>query len=213
MKIFIDTASIEEINQIQKWLTLDGVTTNPSLIAKTGEKIETLIPKIADLVEGSVSAEVVETKEEPMFQEALKLHQLHKNVVVKIPLIKEGLNVVKRLKKEGIPTNVTLCFSPVQALLAAKAGASLVSIFVGRLDDIDHSGIQIVEETCEIFSHYDLKSQVLAASIRHQQHVLESAMAGASIITAPYKILKDLIHHPLTDIGLEQFLKSAGKLK
>ena len=211
MQFFIDTADLEEIKKVGGHIPIDGVTTNPSLIAKTGLKIEEVIPKIADLIPGPVSAEVLETEEKPMLEEARKLHRLHKNVVVKIPLIESGLKVVKQLSKENIPTNVTLCFSPLQALLAGRAGASIVSIFAGRLDDIGSSGMEAVGRTLDLFSHYDIKTKVLAASIRHNQHILESALLGADIVTAPPKILMNLAKHPLTDIGLKQFLTSAGR--
>lgn len=211
MKFFIDTANIEEIKKIHDHFPIDGVTTNPSLIAQTGENITNLIPKICNIVQGPVSAEVLETEEKAMFQEALLLARLHKNVVVKLPLIDTGLRVLRKLKKENISVNVTLCFSPLQALLAAQAGADMVSIFVGRLDDIEQSGMQTVSDTLDIFSNYNFNTKVLVASIRHSQHIFQSALIGADIITAPYKILKNLIRHPLTDIGLEKFLKSAGK--
>ena len=213
MKFFIDTSDLEQIKAIQKQFPIDGVTTNPSLIAKSGQSIESLIPKICDFIQKPVSAEVIATKEEVMFKEAITLSKLHKYVVVKIPLIKEGLKVVRRLKKEGIPTNVTLCFSSLQALMAAQAGASMVSIFVGRLDDIHQSGMDVVAETIEIFSNYSLDTKILVASIRNTEHVLQSALLGADIVTAPYKILDQLITHPLTNIGLEQFLKSYHESK
>ena len=210
MKFFIDTSDIEQIKKIKNQFPLDGVTTNPTLIAQSGQSIKELIPKICDIVQGPVSAEVLAVKEEQMFQEALELARLHKHVVVKIPLIAEGLKVVRRLKEKNISTNVTLCFSPMQALCAAQAGASMVSIFVGRLDDIEQSGMQVVADTLKIFSNYSLQTKILTASVRHTQHILESALLGADIVTAPYKILSSLVHHPLTDIGLEKFLKSAG---
>ena len=213
MKFFIDTSDIEQIKKIKTLFPIDGVTTNPSLIAQSGQSIKELIPKICDIVQGPVSAEVLAVKEEQMFQEALELAGLHKHVVVKIPLIPEGLKVVQRLKEKNIPTNVTLCFSPMQALRAAQAGASMVSIFVGRLDDIEQSGMQVVADTVKIFSNYSLKTKVLTASVRHTQHILESALLGADIVTAPYKILSQLVHHPLTDIGLEKFLKSARSVQ
>ena len=213
MKFFIDTSNLEQIQAIQKQFPIDGVTTNPSLIAQSGQSVATLIPKICDLVQKPVSAEVISTEEEAMFKEAITLSKLHKQVVVKVPLIKEGLKVVRRLQKEDIPTNVTLCFSALQALMAAQAGASMVSIFVGRLDDIHQSGMNVVSETIDIFSNYSLKTKVLVASIRNTEHVLQSALLGADIVTAPYKILDQLISHPLTNIGLEQFLKSYQESK
>ena len=211
MKFFIDTAHFDQIEKIQKEFPVDGVTTNPSLIAQTGDKIENVIPKICDFLQKPVSAEVIETKKEAMYKEALKLAKLHEKVVVKIPLTKDGLQVVSLLKKDGISVNVTLCFSALQALRAAQAGADMVSIFVGRLDDIEQSGMQVVADTIEIFSRYSLKTSVLVASIRHTQHVYQSALLGADIVTAPFKILSQIIHHPLTEIGLEQFLQSVKK--
>ena len=211
MKFFIDTAQFDQIQKIQEEFPLDGVTTNPTLIAQTGSTIEHVIPKICDFLQKPVSAEVIETKKTPMYQEALKLARLHEKVVVKIPLTVEGLQVIPLLKKEGISVNVTLCFSALQALRAAQAGADMVSIFVGRLDDIEQSGMQVVADTIEIFSKYSLKTSVLVASIRHVQHVYQSALLGADIVTAPFKILNNIVRHPLTDMGLEQFLKSVAE--
>ena len=213
MKFFIDTAQFDQIQKIQKEFPVDGVTTNPTLISQTGDTVENIIPKICNFLEKPVSAEVIETQQKPMYQEALKLAQLHEKVVVKIPLTKEGLQVVSLLKKEGISVNVTLCFSALQALRAARAGADMVSIFVGRLDDIEQSGMQVVADTIEIFSRYSLKTAVLVASIRHTQHIYQSALLGADIVTAPFKILNQIIRHPLTDIGLELFLKSVNESK
>ena len=213
MKFFIDTADLSEIKKISQNFPIDGVTTNPTLISQTGESTQNLIPKICDFVQKPVSAEVIETEKDKMYQEALNLAKLHKNVVVKLPLTKDGLAVCRLLKEKEIPTNVTLCFSPLQALRAAQSGATMVSIFVGRLDDIDQSGMQIVANTLEIFSNYSLKTEVLVASIRHQQHILDSALLGADIVTAPYKVLNQIIQHPLTDIGLEKFLESAQAIQ
>ena len=213
MKFFIDTADIKEIQKILKIFPVDGVTTNPSLISKAGLPLEECIPQICDLVNKPVSAEVINTESEKMYEEALKIAKLHEKTVVKIPLTPEGLKTVRLLKKEGVSVNVTLCFSPLQALSAALAGADMVSIFIGRLDDIEHSGIKVIRDTLKIFSNYSLKTQVLAASIRHTQHILDSALAGAHIITAPYKILSKIALHPLTDIGLKQFLESAKNSK
>jgi len=211
MKFFIDTANLSEIKKIMDIFPIDGVTTNPTLISQTGESTQSLIPKICDLVQKPVSAEVIETEKDKMYREALQLSKLHKNVVVKLPLTKDGLAVCRLLKE--IPTNVTLCFSPLQALRAAQSGATMVSIFVGRLDDIDQSGMQVVADTLEIFSNYSLKTEVLVASIRHQKHILDSALLGADIVTAPYKVLSQIIQHPLTDIGLEKFLASVREKK
>ena len=213
MKFFIDTADLSQIKQIIQTFPIDGVTTNPTLISQTGESIQDLIPQICDLVQKPVSAEVIETEKDKMYEEALHLSKLHKNVVVKLPLTTDGLAVCRRLKQEGISTNITLCFSPLQALRAAQSGATMVSIFVGRLDDIDQSGMQVVADTLETFSNYSLKTEVLVASIRHQQHILESALLGADIVTAPYKVLNQIIQHPLTDIGLEKFLESAQTIQ
>lgn len=209
MKYFIDTSNLEQIKKIKDKFPIDGATTNPSLIAQSGQSIKTLIPQICELVQGPVSAEVLAVEEQPMFQEALELSLLHKHVVVKIPLIPEGLKVVRRLKEKNIPTNVTLCFSPIQALMAAQAGADMVSIFAGRLDDINQSGMKTVEDSLKILKLYSLKTKVLTASVRGPQHILKSALIGADIVTAPYAVLNQLLHHPLTDIGLEKFLKSA----
>ncbi|MDE0151445.1 MAG: fructose-6-phosphate aldolase [Bdellovibrionales bacterium] len=213
MKFFIDTANFSEIKKIIDVFPIDGVTTNPTLISQTGESIQSLIPKICELVQKPVSAEVIETEKDKMYQEALQLSKLHKNVVVKLPLTKDGLAVCRLLKEKEIPTNVTLCFSPLQALRAAQSGATMVSIFVGRLDDIDQSGMQVVADTLEIFSNYSLKTEVLVASIRHQKHILDSALLGTDIVTAPYKVLNQIIQHPLTDIGLKKFLESAQALQ
>ncbi len=213
MKFFIDTADLNQIKQIIQVFPIDGVTTNPTLISQAGESTQNLIPQICDLVQKPVSAEVIETEKDKMYQEALNLAKLHKNVVVKLPLTKEGLAVCRLLKEKEIPTNVTLCFSPLQALRAAQSGATMVSIFVGRLDDIDQSGMQVVADTLEIFSNYSLKTEVLVASIRHQQHILDSVLLGADIVTAPYKVLNQIIQHPLTDIGLEKFLESARAIQ
>jgi len=211
MKFFIDTSDLEQIKTLKKIFPVNGVTTNPTLIAQSGKSIKELIPQICEVVQAPVSVEVLETKEQAMYEEALKLSQLHKHVVVKLPLISDGLKVATRLKEKNIPTNVTLCFSALQALQAALCGATMVSIFVGRLDDTGQSGMQVVSDTIEIFSNYGLQTQVLVASIRHTQHIQQSALLGADIVTAPYKILKNLVHHPLTDIGLEKFLASAKK--
>ena len=213
MKFFIDTADLNEIKKIMQVFPIDGVTTNPTLISQTGRTVQDLIPQICDLTQKPVSAEVIETEKNKMHQEALNLAKLHKNVVVKLPLTKDGLAVCRLLKEENIPTNITLCFSPLQALRAAQSGAEMVSVFVGRLDDIDQSGIQVVADTLEIFSNYLLKTEVLVASIRHQKHILDSALLGADIVTAPYKVLHQIVQHPLTDIGLKKFLESAKAVK
>lgn len=207
MKIFLDTAKVSEIREAASWGVLDGVTTNPTLVAKEGRDFKTLLLEICSLVDGPVSAEVVATTVDEMIEEAHLLAAIHKNIVVKVPLIVNGLKVVKRLSQEGIRTNVTLCFSPAQALLVAKAGATFVSPFVGRLDDISHDGIGLIREIKAVYSPYNFSTQILAASLRHPLHVVEAAKIGADIGTLPFKVLGQLIKHPLTDLGLERFLK------
>ena len=214
MKLFLDTAHIEEIKEASQLGLVDGVTTNPSLVAQTEQSHEDLIKEICEFLKDKpVSAEVLAVKEEEMYQEAKKLAQIHPSVVVKIPLIAEGLKVVKRLSQEKIPTNVTLCFSPNQALLAAKAGATYISVFVGRLDDIGHNGCEIAQDCHDILQEYNFSSQLLGASIRHPKHILELALAGIPVSTLPFKAFKQLLKHPLTDIGLEKFLADAKKHK
>lgn len=206
MKIFIDTANINEIKEAASMGVLDGVTTNPSLVAKEGKDFKALLKEICAVVDGDISAEVVSTELDGMLREGRELAKIHDNIVVKVPLIKEGLKAVKCFKAEGIKTNVTLCFSPNQALLAAKAGAYIISPFVGRLDDISTSGMQLIEQILTIYRNYDFDTQVLVASIRHPLHVVESAMMGAHIGTMPFSVITQLIKHPLTDIGLDRFL-------
>lgn len=207
MQIFLDTASIKEIREAMSWGVLDGVTTNPTLVAKEGRDFKTLLLEICSVVDGPVSAEVVGTHCEEMVSEGRSLARLHPNIVVKVPLLLEGLKAVKIFSSEGIKTNVTLCFSPVQALLAAKAGASYISPFVGRLDDISMAGMDVVRDIKAIYNQYGYPTKVLAASLRHPLHVLEAAKLGADVGTLPYKVLEQLVKHPLTDIGLERFLK------
>ena len=212
MKLFLDTAFIEEIKQAHSQGLLDGVTTNPSLVAKTNTKHEELIKEICEFLKDKpVSAEVLSVTEEEMYNEAKKLSEIHPSVVVKIPLISEGLKVVKRLSKEKIKTNVTLCFTPNQALLAAKAGATFISVFVGRLEDIGHKGCQIALGCHNILQHYNFPSQILGASIRHPKHILDLSEGGIPVCTLPYKVFNQLIQHPLTDIGLKKFLEDAKK--
>lgn len=206
MKLFVDTANIDEIKDAWEMGILDGVTTNPSLVAKTGRKFEEVIREICDIVDGPISAETVTLEHKSIFQECLKLSKINKNIVCKIPLIPEGLKAVKMCATEGIKVNVTLCFSPNQALLAAKAGATYISPFVGRLDDITHIGMDLIEQIVTIYKNYDFATQVLVASVRHPLHVLEAARMGAHVCTMPYKVLKQLSQHPLTDIGLKKFL-------
>ncbi len=206
MKFFIDTASIAEIREAASLGVLDGVTTNPSLVAKEGKKFRELLDEILEIVDGPVSAEVVSTDMPGILKEARELAKIHKNIVVKVPLIKEGLKAVRILSEEGVRTNVTLCFSPTQALLAAKAGATYISPFIGRLDDISRDGMELIEQIVTIYGNYGYTTQVLAASIRHPIHVLQAALIGADVATMPLKVLEQLIHHPLTESGLERFL-------
>jgi transaldolase len=211
MKIFIDSADLSEIKEAVAMGAVDGCTTNPSLLAKVGRKIETAIPEICELVDGPVSAEVVATECEAILKEGRALAKLHKNVVVKVPLIAEGLKAVRIFTKEGIKTNVTLCFSPTQALLAAKAGATYISPFIGRLDDISYEGMELIEQIVTIYSNYDFETQVLTASIRHPMHVVQAALLGAHCGTMPIGVIRQLIKHPLTDAGLDKFLADAKK--
>ncbi len=207
MQFFIDTANISEIKRINAWGILDGVTTNPSLIAKeSGKPFEAIIEEICGIVDGPISAEVISMEAPEMIQEGKKLAKIHKNVVVKLPLIPEGLKACKALSAEGIKTNVTLCFSATQGLMAAKAGATYVSPFVGRLDDINLVGMELIEDLVQIFANYDLATQVLAASIRSPRHVTESALAGAHVASIPTKVFDQMIQHPLTDKGIEGFM-------
>ena len=212
MKFFIDTANIEEITKANELGLLDGVTTNPSLVSKEGREFKELIKEICDMVDGPVSAEVVSTDAQGMIDEARELVKIADNIVVKIPLIKEGLKAVKTLSGEDIKTNVTLCFSSVQALMAAKAGAAYISPFVGRLDDISHRGMELVEQIISIYDNYGFETEVIVASIRNPLHVLEAALMGADISTIPYKVMEQLIKHPLTNIGLENFLADWKKM-
>jgi len=213
MKFFIDTANIEEIKSANDLGLLDGVTTNPSLVAKEGRDFRELIKEICDIVDGPVSAEVVSTDMEGMIKEARDLVKIADNIAVKIPLIKEGLKAVKILSQEGIQTNVTLCFSPLQALMAAKAGASYISPFVGRLDDISHRGMELIEQIATIYGNYGYETEIIVASVRNPLHVLDAALMGADIVTTPYKVMEQFIKHPLTDIGLEKFLADWNKMK
>jgi len=212
MKFFIDTANVEEIKKANALGLLDGVTTNPTLVSKEGREFKGLIQEICSIVEGPVNAEVVSTEAEGMIAEAKDLAKLAHNIVVKIPLIKEGLKAVKALSGEGIKTNVTLCFSPVQALMAAKAGAAYISPFVGRLDDISERGMDLVEQIITIYENYGYDTEVIVASIRNPVHVLDAALMGADIATIPYKVMEQLINHPLTTIGLDKFLADWKKM-
>ena len=206
MKFFIDTASLAEIKEANDLGVLDGVTTNPSLVAKEGKEFIPLLKEICAIVKGPISAEVLSTEYEGMMKEGRELAKIHDNIVVKVPLIKDGLKAVKALKAEGIRTNVTLCFSANQALLAAKAGAFFISPFVGRLDDISTNGMDLIGQIVTIYHNYGYDTQVLVASVRHPLHVIDAAMMGADICTMPFKVIDQLIKHPLTDIGIERFL-------
>ena len=213
MKIFIDTANIEHIKEANALGIIDGVTTNPTLVAREGKDFIALISEITRIVNGPISAEVINLQYEEMTEEARKLSKIHKNIVIKIPLIPDGLKAVRILSGEGIKTNVTLCFSANQALLAAKAGATYISPFIGRLDDISHIGIDLVRDIKTIYNNYDFKTEIIVASVRHPLHVLEAAKIGADIVTVPYEVLMQLIKHPLTDIGIERFLNDWKKMK
>ena len=212
MKIFLDTANLDELKKGAAWGIVDGVTTNPSLIAKEGKPIEEQIKRICDIVDGDISAEVVATTYDEMVKEGRSLAKIHKNVVVKLPLIRDGIRACKTLSGEGIRLNVTLCFTAAQALLAAKAGAYIISPFVGRLDDIGLVGMDLIRSIAKIYSNYGFKTQILAASLRSTLHVVEAAEAGSHIGTMPFKVLDGLFNHPLTDKGLEQFLKDYAKV-
>jgi transaldolase len=207
MKIFIDTANVEEIKKAAAFGILDGVTTNPSLIAKEGRDLKEVIEEICSIVDGPISAEVISLESVKMVEEARELVKLHKNIVIKIPMCAEGLKAVSILSKDGIKTNVTLIFSAQQALLAAKAGASFVSPFMGRLDDIGNGGIQVIEDIAQIFDYYGIDTEIISASIRTPMHVLDCAKAGSHIATIPYKVIVQMIGHPLTDAGIEKFLE------
>ncbi len=212
MKIFLDTGNLDELKKAAQWGIVDGVTTNPSLIAKEGKKIEDQIAAICEIIDGDISAEVVSTKAEDMIPEGRKLAKIHKNVVVKVPLTRDGIIACSTLSKEGIRLNVTLCFSAGQALLAAKAGAYIISPFVGRIDDMGGNGVDLIRQICTIYKNYNFKTQVLAASLRTPPHVIDCALAGAHIGTMPFKTLDMLFNHPLTDKGLEQFMKDWAKV-
>jgi transaldolase len=212
VKFFLDTANLDELKKGASWGIVDGVTTNPTLIAKEGRPIEEQVRMICDIVDGDISAEVISTEAEAMLGEGRKLAKIHKNSVVKCPLTRDGIKATSAFSKEGIRVNVTLCFSAAQALLAAKAGAYIVSPFVGRLDDIGAVGMDLIREITQIYDNYGFKTQILAASLRGPLHVIDSAMAGAHIGTMPFKVLDALFNHPLTDKGLDQFLKDYNKV-
>lgn len=207
MKLFIDTANVEEIRKANDMGVICGVTTNPSLIAKEGRNFEEVVREITSIVDGPISAEVISLDSEGMIREAIELSKIHKNIIIKIPMTAEGLKAVKVLSNEKIKTNVTLIFSAGQALLAAKAGATYVSPFAGRLDDIGNDGMNLIKEIVDIFRNYEIDTEIIAASIRHPMHVIEAAKLGCHIATVPYKVIIQLTKHPLTDKGIDQFLK------
>jgi transaldolase len=212
MKFFLDTANLDELKAGARWGIIDGVTTNPSLIAKEGVALEEQIRRICDIIEGDVSAEVVATDADQMLVQGRSLAKINKNVVVKVPLTRDGIRACSIFSGEGIRVNVTLCFSAGQALLAAKAGAYFVSPFAGRLDDIGGNGIELIRDIVLIYKNYGFNTQVLAASLRHPAHVIEASKAGAHIATLPYKVIDSLFDHPLTDKGLDQFMKDYAKV-
>lgn len=211
MKIFIDTANIEEIKKANEWGIIDGVTTNPTLVAREGKDFRTVIDEILGIVDGPISVEVISTDAKGMVKEALETSQWSENVVVKVPMIPEGLKAIKILSDKGIKTNATLIFSVNQALLAAKAGATYVSPFIGRLDDLGQDGMQMVRDLVGIYNLYDIKTEIIVASIRHPMHVMESAKAGAHVATIPFGVIEKMFKHPLTDSGLESFLSDWEK--
>lgn len=213
MKFFIDTANIDEIKEASSMGMVDGVTTNPSLIAKEGGNFEEIIKNICEVVDGPISAEVISLDAEGMIKEARSLAALHKNIVIKIPMTVDGIKATRKLSEEGIKTNVTLIFSPLQALMAAKAGATYVSPFIGRLDDLSHEGLLLVEQIAQIYSNYEFETEIIVASIRNSLHVLESAIIGADIATIPFNVLSKLAGHPMTDKGLKAFLDDWKKVQ
>jgi transaldolase len=213
MKIFIDTANVNEIKVAHSWGVIDGVTTNPSLIAKEGRDFKEVVKEICSIVDGPISAEVISLNAEGMLQEARELIKIHPNVVIKVPLTAEGLKATKQLTAEGTKTNLTLIFSANQALLAAKAGATYVSPFVGRLDDISHNGMELVREIVTVFKNYGFKTEVIVASVRHPLHAKEAALCGAHIATIPFKVLEQMMKHSLTDNGIKKFLEDWEKVK
>jgi len=212
MKFFIDTADLGEIRAAAAMGLIDGVTTNPSLVAKTGRKYLDVVREICELVDGPISAEVLATDYDGMMAEARDWAKVHKNIVVKVPLTMDGLRAVKTCAKEDIRTNVTLCFSPNQALLAAKAGATFISPFVGRLDDISEEGMNVIADIVSIYQNYDFDTEVLVASVRHPMHVQTAALMGADVCTIPFKVIEQLVKHPLTDLGLAKFIEDAKKI-
>jgi transaldolase len=213
MKFFLDTANIEEIRNAAEYGLIDGVTTNPSLVSKEGRPFKDILLEITQIVDGPISAEVVSTDANGILKEAYELAKLHSNIVVKVPMIKEGMKALKQLSKDGVRTNITLIFNCNQALIAAKLGATYVSPFVGRFDDISEVGMDLVADLVQIFENYAFPTQILVASCRNPLHIREAALLGAHVATMPFKVLEQLMHHPLTDIGLERFLKDWEKMK
>ncbi|MCJ7498295.1 MAG: fructose-6-phosphate aldolase [candidate division Zixibacteria bacterium] len=213
MKIFLDTANFEEIKEAASWGILDGVTTNPTLLSKEKEDFKTLLKKICEVVDGPISAEVVSLDPEGMVKEAEELVKIGKNIVIKVPISRDGLKAIRMLSDKGIKTNCTLIFAPIQALLAAKAGASFVSPFVGRLDDASHLGMDLVGQIVRIFDNYVVDTEIIVASIRNPLHVVDAALMGADISTMPFKVLQQLVKHPLTDVGIKNFLADWEKVK
>ncbi len=211
MKIFIDSADVKEIRDAAAMGVVDGVTTNPSLVSKVGRTLREVIVEICEIVDGPISAEVLATDTDGILREGRELAKIHDNVVVKVPLTADGLKAVRRFSEEGIKTNVTLCFSPTQALLTAKAGATYISPFIGRIDDISGEGMELIEQIVTIYRNYGFETQVLAASIRHPVHVVQASLIGAHVATVPHKVIMQLLEHPLTAIGLEKFLADAKK--
>ncbi len=212
MKFFIDTANVKEIRDAASLGILDGVTTNPSLVAREGKDFHGVLREIVSIVNGPISAEVTSTNKEEMLDQGRELARIHPNIVVKVPLTLEGLQCCKIFRSEGIKVNVTLCFSPSQALLAAKAGATYISPFVGRLDDISHDGMELIGQIRTIYDNYGFETEILAASLRHPRHIVESALAGVDVVTMPYSVVTQLLKHPLTDIGQDKFLSDWKKL-
>lgn len=213
MKFFLDTANIDEIKEVASWGILNGVTTNPTLLAKEKGSFDSIVKQICEIVDGPVNLEAINSEADSIVKEAKELARIHKNVVVKIPITKEGLKSMKILNSVGIKTNTTLVFAPIQALMAAKAGTSYVSPFVGRLDDASHVGMDLVGQILTIFKNYDIKTEIIVASIRNPLHVVEAAMMGADIATMPFKVMSQLMQHPLTDIGIKRFLEDWKKVK
>lgn len=212
MKFFIDTGDVGEIREAHAMGLVDGVTTNPSLVAKTGRKYRDVVVEICEIVNGPISAEVLSTTYDEMMAEAREWAKVHKNIVVKLPLIPDGLKAVRTCRQEGINTNVTLCFSPNQALLAAKAGANYISPFIGRLDDISETGMELIEKIVTIYNNYNFSTEVLVASVRNPTHVVDAALLGADVCTIPFSVMLQLVKHPLTDVGLKKFVEDAKKI-